>query len=101
MFEINKNTFGEFLAAQRKEKGYTQKELAARLFVSDKAVSKWERGLSMPDISLLMPLADILDVTVTELLEGRKLDQTVSMNTGQVETIVKKALNFSDETPEK
>ena len=68
MFEINKNTFGEFLAAQRKEKGYTQKELAARLFVSDKAVSKWERGLSMPDISLLMPLADILDVTVTELL---------------------------------
>ncbi len=101
MFEINKNTFGEFLAAQRKEKGYTQKELAARLFVSDKAVSKWERGLSMPDISLLMPLADILDVTVTELLEGRKLDQTVSMNTGQVETIVKKALTFSDETPEK
>ena len=90
MFEINKNTFGEFLAAQRKEKGYTQKELAARLFVSDKAVSKWERGLSMPDISLLMPLADILDVTVTELLESRKLDQTVSMNTGQVETIVKK-----------
>lgn len=68
MYEIDKNTFGEFLAARRKEKGYTQKELAARLFISDKAVSKWERGLSMPDISLLMPLADLLDVTVMELL---------------------------------
>lgn len=47
MFEIDKNAFGSFLSAQRKEKGYTQRELAEKLFVSDKAVSKWERGGSL------------------------------------------------------
>ncbi len=69
MFEIDKVKFGEFVAQLRREKGYTQKQVAAELFVSDKAVSKWERGMSMPDISLLMPLANLLGVTVTELLE--------------------------------
>ncbi len=46
MFEIDKVKFGEFVAQLRKEKGYTQKQVAAKLFVSDKAVSKWERGVS-------------------------------------------------------
>lgn len=101
MFEIDKNSFGEFVAERRKAKGYTQKDLADKLFVSDKAVSKWERGISMPDISLLVPLADILEVSVTELLEGRKLDRTSEMNTEHVETLVKKALTLSEDTPEK
>lgn len=81
MFEIDKTQFGEFLTSQRKRKGYTQKELAQKLFISDKAVSKWERGLSMPDISLLMPLADVLEVTVTELLEGRRMENAGGMDT--------------------
>ena len=59
MYELDKAAFGRFLAQLRREKGMTQKELAATLYVSDKAVSKWERGLSVPDISLLVPLADI------------------------------------------
>ena len=101
MFEIDKSAFGTFLAERRKEKGYTQKELAAKLFISDKAVSKWERALSMPDISLLIPLAEILDVSVTELLEGRKLDSALNMDTEQVEVLVKKALTLSDDNPEK
>lgn len=101
MFEIDKEAFGEFVAEQRKAKGYTQKDLAAKLFVSDKAVSKWERALSMPDISLLIPLADILEVSVTELLEGRKLEHTSEMDTDQVELLVKKALTLSEDTPEK
>lgn len=101
MFEIDKEAFGAFVAEQRKAKGYTQKKLAEKLFVSDKAVSKWERALSMPDISLLIPLAEILDVSVTELLEGRKLDQASEMDANQVEVIVKKALSFSEDTPEK
>ncbi|MCM1046744.1 MAG: helix-turn-helix domain-containing protein [Candidatus Gastranaerophilales bacterium] len=101
MFEIDKNAFGEFLAQQRKAKGYTQKDLADKLYVSDKAVSKWERALSMPDISLLMPLAEILDVSVTELLEGRKLDDSSEMDTSQVEILVQKALSLSEDTPEK
>ena len=61
MYELNKIAFGSFLAQLRREKGMTQKELAACLYVSDKAVSKWERGLSVPDISLLVPLAEQLN----------------------------------------
>ena len=53
----------------------TQKELAQRLFVSDKAVSKWERGLSMPDVALLAPLSELLGVTVTELLRGQRTQE--------------------------
>ena len=101
MFEIDKAAFGAFLAEQRKAKGYTQKELAEKLLISDKAVSKWERGLSMPDISLLVPLAEILDVSVTELLEGKKLDRASEMKPEQVDNIVKKALALSEDTPEK
>ena len=63
MYELDKAAFGHFLAQLRREKGMTQKELAATLYVSDKAVSKWERGLSVPDISLLVPLAEQLNVT--------------------------------------
>ncbi len=60
MFEMDKESFGQFLAQHRKEQGMTQKQLAERLFVSDKAVSKWERGLSLPDVSLLLPLSQLL-----------------------------------------
>ena len=88
MFELDKTSFAKFLAEQRKEKGYTQKELAEKLFISDKAVSKWERSLSMPDISLLIPLAELLEVSVTELLEGRRLDPSSEMNAGKVEELV-------------
>ena len=55
MYEIDNQKFGRFVAALRKEKGYTQKELAEKLFLSNKAISKWERGLSLPDIALLGP----------------------------------------------
>ena len=58
MYEMDKAAFGAFLAGLRKQKGMTQKELAQQLYVSDKAVSKWERGLSLPDVTLLLPLAD-------------------------------------------
>ena len=65
MYQLDQEAFGAFLQAQRREKGFTQRQLAERLHVSDKAVSKWERGLSSPDIALLIPLAEQLDVTVT------------------------------------
>lgn len=54
-----------------------------------KAVSKWERGLSLPDISLRMPLADIFDITATELPEGRRMESAPTENTRQVEDLVK------------
>ena len=75
MYELDKAAFGRFLAQLRREKGMTQKELAAPLYVSDKAVSKWERGQSVPDISLLVPLAEQLNATVAELLQGRRVEE--------------------------
>ena len=73
MYEINKEKFGTFLSQLRRERGMTQKDLAEKLYVSDKAVSKWERALSLPDIALLRPLAEMLEVTVTELLIGERV----------------------------
>lgn len=67
MYQIDNEKFGQFLSDLRKEKSMTQKELADRLFVSDKTVSKWERGNSMPNVTLLIPIADVLGITVTEL----------------------------------
>ena len=59
---------GEFIFQKRKEKQITQKELAKCLNVTDKAVSRWERGLGFPDINTLEPLADALGITLTELM---------------------------------
>ena len=98
MYEIDKEKFGSFVAQLRKEQGITQKELAQKVYISDKAVSKWERGLSMPDITLLIPLSQALGVTVTELLECRRLEQ-VPMDSGQVEELMHKVITYSEETP--
>ncbi len=65
------NAFGDYLYTLRKQRGYTQKTLAEQLNVTDKAVSKWETGEAFPSTELLAPLADILGVTVDELLRGR------------------------------
>ena len=59
---------GEKISALRREKGLTQRELAERLNVTDKAVSKWETGKNFPDLALLQPLAETLDTTVSALL---------------------------------
>ena len=99
MFEIDKQKFGAFVAELRKEKGYTQKELAERLFISDKAVSKWETAVSIPDTALLIPLADLLGVSVTELLMCARVPQDDSMDAGQVERIVKTAISYSGDDP--
>lgn len=101
MFEIDKERFGAFVAQLRKEKGLMQKELAQMLYVSDKAVSKWERGLSIPDVALLVPLADILGVTVTELLECRRLSKDEPIAPHKTEDIVKKVIVLSEEAQSK
>ena len=95
MFEINKQRFGSFIAMLRKEKGYTQKELAQRLFISDKAVSKWETAASIPDTALLIPLADMLGVSVTELLMCERIKDSNTLDAGQVEGLVKTAISYS------
>lgn len=67
---------GEFIKRKRMEKGLTQQELGNILFVSGKAVSKWERGLSIPDISLLEQLADVLDTDIYSILQIKKKDNS-------------------------
>lgn len=66
--------FGLFIQAQRKSLGLTQSELAAKIHVTDKAISRWERGVGFPDINLLEPLASALNVTLIELLHSEKMD---------------------------
>lgn len=95
MNEIDYEKCGAFIASLRKEHGYTQKELAEKLMLSDKAVSKWERGLSMPDISILMPLANALGVTVTELLQGERAKDTAGITAAAVEELLAKTIRLS------
>ena len=64
--------FGTFIAQCRKEKGMTQSELAAKIMVTDKAVSRWERGKGFPDINLILPLAGALEVSVFELMHSER-----------------------------
>ena len=66
--------FGCFVAERRKELNMTQEDLAAKLLVTDKAVSRWERGLGFPDINTIKELADALNVSITELMTSEKAD---------------------------
>lgn len=65
---------GKFIAQLRKERGLTQEELGQKVGVTNKTVSRWENGNYMPDIELLIPLGEILGVSVNELLAGERLD---------------------------
>ena len=86
---MNSMKTGNLIATIRRNKKMTQKDLANQLHVSDKAVSKWERGESYPDVSILVHLAAILDITVDELLEGTirndiKIDNDVKVLSYQI-----------------
>lgn len=70
---MNSKTTGKFIAELRKEKGLTQKELADRLSVSDKAVSRWETGKNFPDIELFEPIARELEISISELICGERI----------------------------
>ena len=72
---MNQIKTGEFIAALRREKNMSQRELADMLMISDKTVSKWETGRGLPDVSLMIPLCDALDITVNELLSGERLSE--------------------------
>lgn len=66
---------GKFIADERKRKGYTQKQLSEKLEISDKTISKWERGNGFPEVSLLLPLCNELGITVNELLSGERVSE--------------------------
>ena len=94
---MEKHTLGKFIAILRKAKGMTQKDLADYLFVSDKTVSRWERDESTPDINLLPVIAELFDVSVEELIIGKKRTNDVQVdntkNTKQLRYLIHKKWN--------
>lgn len=87
--------FGEMIAVMRKENEMTQKELAEKLHVTDKAVSKWERGKGYPEITLLPLIADVLGITAGELLNGERYDEG-SEPPAENEALVSDIIKFAD-----
>ena len=87
--------FGEMIAVMRKENEMTQKELAEKLHVTDKAVSKWERGKGYPEITLLPLIADVLGITASELLNGERYDEG-SEPPAENEVLVSNIIEFAD-----
>lgn len=85
-------SMGELISTLRKEKGMTQKDLAEKMNVTDKAVSKWERNLSCPDINSLPDLADALGVSVEELLNTTKKEDTATKEKDKIIDIILKAI---------
>lgn len=71
---MDQEKIGKFIASCRKSTGLTQAALAEKLGITDRAVSKWENGKSMPDASIMLELCGILEITVNELLSGERLD---------------------------
>ena len=74
------NKIGKFISEERKAKNLTQSKLAEKIFVSDKTISKWEKGKGIPDTSVLLELCEVLDITLNELLNG---ERSVKKNNNQ------------------
>ena len=72
---MNQEKIGKFIANLRKEKNMTQQDLAKKLGVTDRAISKWENGRGLPDYSLLQDLCDTLSISINELFSGEKLSK--------------------------
>lgn len=85
---------GNLIRELRKEKGITQKDLADQLHITDRAVSKWERGLCAPDIALLEPLSEILGVKITDIISGTKTADSMDAET---ERKVNDLLSYSED----
>ena len=72
---MNQEKIGKFILELRKEKNMTQQELADKIGVTDRAISKWENGRGMPDLTLMKPLCRELGITINDLLSGEKIDK--------------------------
>lgn len=89
---MNQEKIGKFIALVRKDKKLTQKNLADKLGITDRAISKWENGKSMPDLSLLKPLCNALDITINELLSGEYINEDKKKN--KFEDNIVDAINY-------
>lgn len=98
---MEKKTIGQFIAALRKASGMTQKELAEKLNVSDKAVSRWERDESAPDLSLIPVIAEIFGVTSDEILRGERAGTREAVTEGNTEKGKKQIANLLNKSKTK
>ena len=89
---MNNQTMGDMISSLRKEKGMTQKDLADRLSITDKAVSKWERNLAFPDTATIPGLAEILGVSVEELMNAKSIPESRQKGASYLLNIILKAL---------
>lgn len=85
---MNQENIGEFIRELRIEKGLTQTELAKLIGVTDKSVSKWENGRCMMDLSLLVPISEIFDISIEELLLGKRLNTNEEKRKGKEAIVV-------------
>ena len=86
---MDQKRIGGFLKGLRKEKGITQEQMAEKLNISGRTVSRWETGNNMPDISLLAEIADLFGVTIPKIINGERKSE--NMNEGEKETLRKVA----------
>ncbi len=96
--------FGNFIAQRRKALGLTQKELASKLHVTDKAVSKWETGKGLPDLKIMEPLSEALEVTLYELMEGQTAPispQNPYIQLHEADRVVRQTAGYSRERKKK
>lgn len=91
---MNYDKIGKFIQEKRKEKNLTQKELAEKIGVTDRAVSKWERGVGCPDVSILEILSKELDCSILEILKGRKIENEIIKVT-EADDYIKDSMNIS------
>lgn len=87
---MDQEKIGKFIAECRKKKKLTQTDVANKLGVTDKSVSKWERGICFPDVSALIPLTEILDISLYDLFKGEK------MNKKEVEQVLRNTITYSN-----
>ena len=89
---MTNKSMGETISSLRKEKGMTQKDLADMLGITDKAVSKWERGVAYPDTATIPAIAEIFEISVEELLSAKAAPAPTSKKTEEIFDLVLKAV---------
>ena len=82
--KMNQKKIGSFLKELRKQKGITQEKFAEKLNVSGRTVSRWETGINLPDISLLVEIADFFDVSIPEIIRGERKSATMENDVKKV-----------------
>ena len=91
---MNQQKMGEFLKHLRKEKGLTQEQLAEHFYISSRTVSRWETGSNMPDVSMLIDLADFYDVDIREIIDGERKSENMDK---ELKDTVLKIAEYSNE----